>query len=138
MDPYSEVLITLKDENPYLIMDSEDDTANFGIYLTDPLGVQKRLDFRNSLGEPLMEWIPADASNRKFKITYQGDFSIDGTYRLLVQGVDKSGNISGDFEYDIEFEVDHNSSITNLMNYPKSFHHINAVRIYIDWFCYSG
>src|SRR5690606_975775 len=74
-----------------------------------------------SVGEPLMEWIPADASNRKFKITYRGDFAMDGKYRLLVQGVDKSGNVSGDFEYDIEFEVDHNAAITNLMNYPNPF-----------------
>jgi hypothetical protein len=121
IDPRSDVLITLKDENPYLIMEDEDDTANFGIYLTDPNGVQMRLNFRNSIGEPLMEWIPADPGNKKFKIVYTGDFKLNGTYRLLVQGVDKSGNTSGDFEYDIEFEVDHNSAITHLMNYPNPF-----------------
>ncbi|UKN01536.1 C25 family cysteine peptidase [Paracrocinitomix mangrovi] len=121
VDPYAEVIITLKDDNEYLIMDQESDTANFNIFLTDPNGVQKRLDFRNSLGEPLMEWIPADAASRKFKIIHQGNFEDNGTYRLLVQGVDKSGNISGDLDYNIEFEVDHNSSITNLMNYPNPF-----------------
>jgi len=102
-------------------MEDEADTANFGIYLTDPNGVQTRLAFRNGLGEPLMDWVPADASNRKFKIVYASDLKLNGTYRLLVQGVDKSGNLSGDFEYDIEFEVDLNSSITNLMNYPNPF-----------------
>jgi len=121
VDPYSEVMITLKDENPYLIMEDESDTANFGIYLTTPAGVQTRLNFRNSLGEPQMEWIPADVENKKFKIIFKGDFQENGTYRLLVQGVDESGNISGDFDYDIEFEVDHNSSITHLMNYPNPF-----------------
>ncbi|MCB9224711.1 MAG: C25 family cysteine peptidase [Crocinitomicaceae bacterium] len=121
VDPRSEVIITLKDDNPFLVMDSEDDTANFGIYLTSPDGMQKRLNFRNSVGEPLMEWVPADASNRKFKIIYQGNFEQEGIYRLLVQGADKSGNKSGDFEYDIEFEVDLHSSITNLMNYPNPF-----------------
>ncbi|MEX1000475.1 MAG: C25 family cysteine peptidase [Crocinitomicaceae bacterium] len=121
VNPKSEVIITLKDDNPHLLMNEEADTANFGIYLTSPDGIQKRLNFRNSLGEPLMEWIPADASSKKFKIIYQGDFEQNGKYRLLVQGVDNSGNISGDFDYDIEFEVDHNSSITNLMNYPNPF-----------------
>lgn len=121
IDPSSEIIITLKDDNPYLVMDSEEDTALFGIYLTSPDGIQKRLDFRNALGEPLMEWVPADASNRKFKIITNQYFEQNGTYRLLVQGTDKSGNLSGDFEYDIEFEVDHNSSITNLMNYPNPF-----------------
>ncbi len=121
IDPRSEILITLKDENPFLIMENEGDTVNFGLYITDPNGVQTRLNFRNSLGEPQMEWIPADASNKKFKILYKSDFKENGIYRLLVQGVDKSGNLSGNFEYDIEFEVDLNSTITNLMNYPNPF-----------------
>lgn len=121
VSPESEIIITLKDDNPYLIMNDEADTANFGIYLTAPDGVQKKLNFRNALGEPLMEWIPADANNLKFSIIYKGEFEQDGIYRLLVQGIDKTGNLSGDFEYDIEFEVDHQSSITNLMNYPNPF-----------------
>ncbi len=121
VDPSSEIVISLKDENEFLLMEEEADTANFGIYLTDPNGVQKPLRFRNGLGEPLMQWIPADASSKKFKIIYDGDFELDGMYRLLVQGTDESGNISGDFNYDIEFEVDHNSSITHLMNYPNPF-----------------
>ncbi|MEO9530942.1 MAG: C25 family cysteine peptidase [Crocinitomicaceae bacterium] len=121
VSPTSEIIITLKDDNPYLVMDEEADTALFGIYLTSPDGLQKRLAFRNSLGEPLMEWVPADPSNLKFKIIINENLDQDGTYRLLVQGTDKSGNISGDFDYDIEFEVDHNSSITNLMNYPNPF-----------------
>ncbi len=121
IDPYSEVVISLKDENEFLIMDTEEDTAFFGIYLTDPTGNQKRLNFRNNLGEPLMEWIPADQSNKKFKIIYNGQFELDGTYKLIVQGSDKSGNLSGDYQYTIEFEVDHNSSITALMNYPNPF-----------------
>jgi flagellar hook assembly protein FlgD len=38
-----------------------------------------------------------------------------------VQGSDKSGNVSGDFEYTIDFEVIHESRITQLMNYPNPF-----------------
>lgn len=121
VDPKSEIVITLKDENDFYIMESESDTALFGLYLTYPDGSMEQLHFRNALGEPLMEWIPADAGTKKFKIIYQGDFAQDGTYRLLVQGADRSGNISGDFEYDIEFEVDHHSSVTHLMNYPNPF-----------------
>ncbi|WP_027420629.1 putative type IX secretion system sortase PorU2 [Crocinitomix catalasitica] len=121
VSPKTQVVITLKDENEYLIMNEEADTANFGIYLTDPQGLQKRLSFRNSLGEQILEWFPADASNKKFKIIYNADLNESGEYRLLVQGVDKSNNISGDFEYDITFEVDLHSSITQLMNYPNPF-----------------
>ena len=121
VSPKSEVIISLKDENPFLLLDEEADTALFGIYLTNPDGQQKRLNFKNGLGEPLLEWVPANANSNKFKIIYQGEFPDNGVYRLLVQGADKSGNISGDFEYDIEFEVDHESTITNLMNYPNPF-----------------
>lgn len=121
VDPKSEIIITLKDENDFYIMSEEADTALFGLYLTYPDGTVHRLNFRNALGEPMMEWIPADAGTKKFKIIYDAELIQDGTYRLLIQGADRSGNISGDFEYDIEFEVDHNSSITNLMNYPNPF-----------------
>ena len=121
VDPKSEVIMSLKDENQYLIMSEESDTANFGIYISYPNGIQKRLNFRNSLGEQTLEWQAADETSKKFKIIYNGNFELDGVYRLLVQGADKSGNLSGDFNYDIEFEVDHNSSITNLMNYPNPF-----------------
>jgi hypothetical protein len=121
IDPSSKIIMTLKDENEFLIMDEEADTANFGIFLTDPNGLQKRLNFRNSAGEQLLEWIPANPSNKKFQIIYDANLNVSGNYRLLVQGVDKSGNLSGDFEYDIEFEVDLNSSITQLMNYPNPF-----------------
>ena len=121
VSPKSQVVISLKDENPYLLLDEEKDTALFGIYLTDPNGVQKRLFFKNGIGEQLMEWVPATPLTKKFKISFEGNFDIDGTYRLKVQGADKSGNISGDYDYDIEFEVDHQASITNLMNYPNPF-----------------
>jgi flagellar hook assembly protein FlgD len=38
-----------------------------------------------------------------------------------VQGSDRSGNISGDYEYKVNFEVIRESSITYLMNYPNPF-----------------
>jgi flagellar hook assembly protein FlgD len=68
-----------------------------------------------------MEWVPANASNKKFKILYPALFTKDGTYTLLVQGQDRSGNLSGDYEYKISFKVIHESSITEVMNYPNPF-----------------
>ena len=38
-----------------------------------------------------------------------------------MQGSDKSGNLSGDFEYKINFEVIHESAITEFLNYPNPF-----------------
>jgi hypothetical protein len=119
--PTSEIMITLKDENPYLVMDSDADTSLFGIYLTDPDGVQKKIPFVDGTGNTIMQWIPASNQNKRFKINYPAYFEKSGEYSLLVQGTDKSGNLSGDLEYKINFEVIHESMITQMMNYPNPF-----------------
>jgi hypothetical protein len=121
INPESQVLITLKDDNPYLIMDDISDTTSFGIYLTDPLGVQRRIPFMDGNGNIVMQWVPADAQNKKFRIIYPAMFELNGKYTLIVQGTDKTGNISGDIEYRIAFEIVRESSITYMMNYPNPF-----------------
>jgi hypothetical protein len=120
VNPFSEILITLKDDNPLLVMDNINDTTLFGIYLTNPKGVQKRIPFESN-GQTIMQWIPADAQNKRFKIMYAGSFDMDGKYTLLVQGSDQSGNLSGDLDYRITFEIVRESTITKLMNYPNPF-----------------
>ncbi len=119
--PESELLISLKDDNEWLVMDSVSDTTLFGIYITYPDGIQKRIPFIDGSGNTVMQWIPAEAQNKRFKIVYPALFEQDGKYTLLVQGSDRSGNLSGDMEYRITFEVIHESSITYLMNYPNPF-----------------
>jgi hypothetical protein len=102
-------------------MSEDADTSLFGIYLTDPEGEQFKIPFMNSNGEVIMQWIPAEMQNKKFKIIYPKYFEKTGIYSLLVQGSDKSGNLSGDFEYKINFEVIHESAITEFLNYPNPF-----------------
>lgn len=121
VSPTSEILITLKDENTHLIMDEDGDTTHFGVYLTDPAGNQVKIPFIDGSGNIIMQWTPATQQNRRFKIVWPGNFDKDGTYTLLVQGEDKSGNLSGSFEYRVNFEIVHESTITNMMNYPNPF-----------------
>ncbi|MBI2258768.1 MAG: hypothetical protein HYU67_07700 [Flavobacteriia bacterium] len=121
VNPKAEIYISLKDDNPYLVMDDVSDTTLFGVYLTGPDGVQNKIPFMDNNGNVIMQWLPADAQNKKFKIIYNGKFEKDGVYKLLVQGSDRSGNLSGDLEYRITFEVINESSITYLMNYPNPF-----------------
>jgi hypothetical protein len=121
VSPTSEILITLKDDNPYLIMDSDSDTSLFAVYLTDPDGIMKKIPFVDAQGNTIMDWIPANAGNKKFKIIYPTSLTKDGTYTLLVQGQDRSGNLSGDFEYQINFKVIQESTISEMMNYPNPF-----------------
>jgi len=119
--PESEILISLKDENPFLLMNDISDTTLFGVYLTDPDGIQTRIPFVDGNGNTVMQWIYADSQHKRFKILYPANFEKDGKYTLFVQGSDKSGNLSGDIEYRITFEVIHESSISYMMNYPNPF-----------------
>jgi hypothetical protein len=121
VSPTSEIFITLKDDNPHLVMDNDSDTTLFGIFITDPNGVQKRIPFMDGNGNAVMYWTPADETNKRFKINYPALFTVDGKYTLLVQGTDRSGNLSGDLQYKISFEIIRESSITYLMNYPNPF-----------------
>jgi hypothetical protein len=121
VSPNSEILITLKDENPYLIMNEDSDTSRFGIYLKYPDGSQYRIPFMDANGNSIMQWTPANENNKKFKIIYPTALNQDGIYELIVQGTDKSGNLSGDLEYRIKFKVVMESSISNLLNYPNPF-----------------
>ena len=121
INPNAEIVITLKDNNPFLIMKEDADTSLFGIYLTDPSGTQRRVPFIDGNGQQVMQWIPADGDNLKFKIIYPARFTEEGEYELLVQGSDKSGNISGDLEYRVKFDVILASTITHMMNYPNPF-----------------
>lgn len=121
INPYSEILITLKDNNPWLVMKEDADTSLFGIYIKDPSGNQKRIPFIDASGQQVMQWVPATNDNLKFKIVYPARFQEEGEYELLVQGADKSGNLSGDLEYRVKFDVILESSITHMMNYPNPF-----------------
>lgn len=121
VNPNSEILITLKDDNPFLLMSEDADTSNFGLFLTDPSGDQMRIPFIDPSGQQVLQWIPANESNLKFKIIYNADFEQEGEYELLIQGTDNSGNLSGDLKYRVKFEVILASTITHMMNYPNPF-----------------
>lgn len=121
IDPESEIVITLKDENPFLVMDNVSDTTLFGIYITDPGGNLTRIPFIDANGNQVMQWIPAEAQQKKFKIVYPSNFLKNGKYSLLVQGSDRSGNLSGDMEYRVNFEIVRESTITQMLNYPNPF-----------------
>ena len=116
------VTITLDDENPFFLFDSEEDTSNFQIFLLRPGATSyESLRFRSGSGEELLRFIPATGSENKCTIEYEPEFTKDGIYKLLVQAKDKSQNASGDIDYEIEFEVVTASTITEVMNYPNPF-----------------
>ena len=116
-----EIVVSLKDENDFAIMDAISDTSLFNVYLVNPSGNQQRIPFQDAKGNQIMQWIPANSQSKRFKIIYPPKLTQDGKYTLLVQGADRSGNLSGDLDYKISFEVINESSITYLSNYPNPF-----------------
>lgn len=117
VSPKAEIVIELTDENPYLLLD---DTSDYAIYITTPSGTEQRVYFTQN-GQDKMQFIPASLPKNNSKIILQGDFPVDGIYKLRVQASDKTDNNSGDLDYLISFEVINESTITNILNYPNPF-----------------
>ena len=120
VSPNPHIVIELNDENPFLILNENIDTANFQIEIKYPNSSNwNRINFFNGALANL-EWHINEQEN-KFIIEYNPLFDQDGIYKLRVQGQDKTGNSSGDEPYQINFEVIQKSSITNIYNYPNPF-----------------
>ena len=122
VSPTPHILITLDDENPYLLLNEDSDTSNFQIFINIPnTNSWDRIFFSNSLGEEILKYKLADGTDNVFTIEYDPIFTVDGIYKLKVQGRDKTGNFSGDNDYQINFEVITRSTLTNFYNYPNPF-----------------
>lgn len=120
VSPRPKILIALKDENPFLLMNEPSDTALFKVFLAPPDGQLQRIYFSNNT-DGTMEFIPATDQKNRAKILYSPILLSDGDYKLLVQANDKSGNQSGNYDYQIQFEVVNKSSISEVLNYPNPF-----------------
>ena len=108
------VLITLKDENKYLALN---DTSNFNVFIKYPnQSTEKRLYFANTL-----QFKPAQLPNNSCKIEWKPEFAEDGKYKLIVQAKDRSQNVSGAIDYNIQFEIVNKQTVTEVLNYPNPF-----------------
>lgn len=115
------IKMELKDENQFLLMNDIKDTSLFRILLLKPEATEyQRIYFVNQ-GVEVMEFHPAVSSKNKCYILWNPSFDQDGTYKLKVEAVDKSGNLSGDYDYEIAFEIINKSTITGMFNYPNPF-----------------
>ena len=120
VNPNSNIIITLDDENQYLKLD-------------DPSLIQVFINFPNSSNEDSLvllniseySFLPAELPKNKCTIEFNKSFDVDGVYELKVRAKDKSSNVSGaedeSFDYKISFEIVTESSITQLINYPNPF-----------------
>ena len=112
------VLVSLKDENKYL---SLSDTSLFKVFLQYPNDIGlKRLYFTQ---EETMKFYPATNTSEKNKASIEltPELEIDGTYQLIVQAEDATGNQSGDLDFKVSFKIVNQKSISNILNYPNPF-----------------
>ena len=122
VSPTPLISITLDDENEFLLLNQDIDTSAFRIQLIRPnSNTSEQLFFSNTGESGYLMWEPAIDEKNLFKIEYNPTFTEDGIYTLLVEARDKSNNHSGDFAYEISFEVITASTITHLFNYPNPF-----------------
>lgn len=111
--PY--VLVTLKDENKFLALN---DTNNFRLYLRYPnQSADKPLYFANNN----LQFTPAQLPSNSCKIEWRPELNEDGKYRLIVQATDRTKNVSGATDYNIQFEVVNKQTVTEVLNYPNPF-----------------
>lgn len=116
IDPNPEVLISLRDDNPFLLMDSPKDTARFKLFLVRPDQSTQNLYFTN----PKVDFFPAETQANRASIRWNPQFVTDGQYTLIVQAEDRAGNASG-ADYRVRFEVESEAAVTGVMNYPNPF-----------------
>ena len=125
VSPDPEILIEVNDENPYITLS---DSSTFELYFmegTTSPGIP-RIFIDDQFGR--VQFVPAQLPENKAQLFFypgrgpDGPLA-DGEYTLRVQGRDKKGNPAGlgDNFYEIHFNVESESRITHLLNYPNPF-----------------
>ncbi len=111
--PKPEITITVSDENPYLLLEN---LESFEYELRD---LDNNL-FIN-LTEEMIDFSPAINLENNTSILRLYPNLKTGNYSLKVNTSDESNNVSGDYDYIIEFEVVERQTISNVLNYPNPF-----------------
>jgi len=106
------ILMSFSDENKFLALNNP---ADFKVYL-NPVGSPLQLI---SYG-PTLSFTPATLPQNRCSLLLTPTLP-DGTYQLMVQGSDASGNLSANNSYTIDFEVINKSMISQVVNYPNPF-----------------
>lgn len=107
------IQITSADNNKFIL---QNDTSGFIVMLRRP----NSFDYeRINLNSGEIRFEPATNSKNKATIYYKPVGLIDGDYGLKVQAIDAKGNLAGNNDYEINFKIINNSSITQFFPYPN-------------------
>lgn len=111
-----QVMIKLSDNSRYLA-------------LTDSTDIKVQVRFPDGslhvyvTGTDSCQFIPANLStgHNAATLILHPTFVQDGTYELIANGQDQSGNAAGRLNYDVTFRVINTPMISNVFNYPNPF-----------------
>lgn len=113
VSPKTVIRITSKDDSKFKL---QNDTSSFVLYLRKPDGNSfEQVYFDDSR----LVFKPATNSANKAELEFRPEFATDGTYTLKVLSKDASGNTAGGNFYEVDFEVESKSTITNFFPYPN-------------------
>jgi len=108
--------ISLRDNNRYLLMSDPNSIELFLQYPGQSTPVQI-----TSTNPMVKIWSLENARSNTFVAEIQPIGLADGTYTIIVQGTDASGNKSGSNQYRITFKVENKPSISYFYPYPNPF-----------------
>jgi flagellar hook assembly protein FlgD len=108
--------ISLRDNNRYLLMS---DPNSIELFLQSP-GQSTPVQI-TSTNPMVKSWSLENTRTNTFVAEIQPAGLADGTYTIIVQGKDASGNKSGNNQYRISFQVENKPSISYFYPYPNPF-----------------
>lgn len=113
VSPTPNIRITSKDDSKFKL---QTDTSSFVVYMRKP----SDLDFeRLNLASSEFRFIPASNQNNKAILEFKPTLTEEGLYTLKVLSKDASGNIAGSDFYEVDFNMQKKSTITNFFPYPN-------------------
>lgn len=114
ISPAPLIKIALTDENRNRLIE---DPENFFLTLISEDGSELNIDVNG----PEVNFNPATEENNYVACIEYSPTLAAGEYTLLAQGLDATGNFSGDHAYSVSFNVFEDNLISNVLNYPNPF-----------------
>lgn len=118
VSPRPHIQIQLTDNSRFMLLD---DTSLLKVRVRYPDNQIKTFHFNSNTLQFTPASLTGNMKENKALIDFYPNFTEDGTYELLVTGMDKSGNSSGVIEYQSSFSIVNKPMISNLLNYPNPF-----------------
>lgn len=110
-----DILIKLTDDSKWLLLN---DPGLVKVQLRHPDGSLKDYQYNT---DTLRFNAPVTSNANTATINFRPDLPVDGNYELIIAAKDQSGNLAGELQYRVGFQVLNKPMISNMLNYPNPF-----------------